>query len=72
MVLRDRRGTSYHLASLFRGRRITLNTWSGKIAKTHRYEAVSFALNFPLLKEVSQNNCVLDVVNFAKWESLAE
>ena len=63
-----RRGTPYHLASLFR----TLNTWSGKIAKTHWYEAVSFALSFPLLKEVSQNCCVFGVVNVAKWESPAE
>ena len=28
------------------------------------YEAVSAALNFPFLKEVSQNSFVFDVVNF--------
>ena len=33
MILRDRCSTSYDLASLFRGRRNTLDTWSGKIAK---------------------------------------
>ena len=33
MILRDRRSTSYDLASLFRGRRSSLDTWSGKIAK---------------------------------------
>ena len=33
MILRDRCSTSYDLASLFRGRRSTLDTWSGKIAK---------------------------------------
>ena len=33
MILRDRRSTSYDLASLFRGRRITLEGWNGKIAK---------------------------------------
>ena len=33
MILRDRRGTSYDLASIFRGRRSTLHRWSGKIAK---------------------------------------
>ena len=33
MSLRDRCSTSYDLASLFRGRRSTLNRWSGKIAK---------------------------------------
>ena len=33
MILRDRRSTSYDLASLFRGRPSTLDRWSGKIAK---------------------------------------
>ena len=31
--LRDRRGTAYDLASLFRGRRSPLDRWTGKIAK---------------------------------------
>ena len=43
-----------------------------KSRKTHWYEAVSSALNFPYLKEVSQNCFVFDVVNFDKWGSLAE
>ena len=33
MILRDRCSTPYDLASLFRGRRGTLDRWSGKIAK---------------------------------------
>ena len=33
MILRDRCSTSYDLASLFRGRRSTLERWTGKIAK---------------------------------------
>ena len=33
MILRDRCSTSYDLASLFRGRRSTLDRWSGKNAK---------------------------------------
>ena len=33
MILRDRCSTSYDLASLFRGRRNTLDRWSGTIAK---------------------------------------
>ena len=33
MILHDRFGTSYDLASLFRGRRGTLDRWTGKIAK---------------------------------------
>ena len=35
-----------------------------KNRKTHWYEAVSSALNFPFLKEVSQNCFVFDVVKF--------
>ena len=33
MILRDRCSTSYDLASIFRGRRNTLDRWTGKIAK---------------------------------------
>ena len=33
MISRDRRSTSYDLASLFRGRRNSLDRWTGKIAK---------------------------------------
>jgi len=33
MISRDRCSTSYDLASLFRGRRNTLDRWSGKLAK---------------------------------------
>ena len=33
MILRDKCSTSYDLASLFRGRRNTLDRWTGKIAK---------------------------------------
>ena len=43
-----------------------------KNRKTHWQEAVSSALNFPLLKEVSQNCFVFDVANFKDWGSLAE
>ena len=40
-----------------------------KNRKTQWYEAVSSALNFPFLKEVSQNCFVFIVVNFKKWVS---
>ena len=73
IVLRDRCSTSYDLASLFRGRRNTLDRWGGlEKSQTQWYEAVSSALNFPFLKEVSQNCFVFDVANFEKWGSLAE
>ena len=52
MILRDRYSTSYDLDSTFRGMRSTLDKWSGKIAKTHWYEAVSSALHSPFWKDV--------------------
>ena len=52
------------LASLFRGRRLYFRQVEWKNRKTHWYEAVSSALNFPFLKEVSQNCFVFHVVNF--------
>ena len=71
MILRDRCSTSYDLASLFRGRSSTLDRW-WKNRKTHSYEAVSSALNFPCLKEISQKCFVFDVVNFKRCGSLAD
>ena len=50
VILRDRCSTSYDLASLVRGRRSSLDRWTGKKRKTHWYQAVSSALNFPFLK----------------------
>ena len=43
-----------------------------KNRKTHWYAAVSAALNFPFLKEVSQNCFDFDVVKCKNWGSLAE
>ena len=43
-----------------------------KNCKSHWYQAVSSALNFPFLKEVSQNCFVLEVVKFKNWGRLAE
>ena len=37
MILRDRCSTLYDLASLFRGRRSSLDRWSGKIAELPRF-----------------------------------
>ena len=44
--------------------------WTNR--KMHWYEAVSSALNFPFLKEVSQNCFVFAVVTLEKWGGLAE
>ena len=48
MILRDRCSTSHDLASIFRGRRSTLDRWSGKIAKRigTRLSALHFTLHF--------------------------
>ena len=63
---------SYDLASLFRGRRSSLDRWTGKIAKRIWYEAISSALNFPCLKDVSQNCFVFDVVNLKKKKEVSQ
>ena len=52
--------------------RSTLDRSRRKNRKTHWYEAVSAALNFPFWKEVSQNCFVSDVVKFKNWRSLAK
>ena len=88
MILRDRCSTSYDLASLFRGRRNTLETWTGKIAKrigtklSDLHSTSIFAGGLAELLRfwccqlenlrVSQNCFVFDVVNLKIWGSLAE
>ena len=64
MILRDRCSTSYDLASLFCGSRHTFRDMDWKKRKTHWYQAVSSALNFPSLKEVLQNCFAFDVIKF--------
>ena len=85
MILRDRCNTSYDLASIFRGRRSTLDRWSGKIAKRigtgpsafhfwkkSRRIALFLMLSNSIIEEVSQTCFVLDVAKFKNWGSLAE
>ena len=69
MILHDRRSTSYDLASLFRGRRSTLDKWSWKITKRIGTR-LSAALNFPFLKEVSQNCCAFGIVNLKVYRKI--
>ena len=80
MILRAGRGTSYDLASLFRGGRSSLDRWSGKIAKRigtrpsalhstfhfwkSRRSASFLMLSTSINEEVSQNSFVFDVVKF--------
>ena len=72
MILRDRCSTSYDLASLFRGRRSTLDRWSGKIAKRIGTRLSALHWTFHFFKEVSQNCFDFDVVKCKNWGSLAE
>ena len=72
VILRDRCSTSYDLASLFSWQAQYFRQVEWNNRKTHWYEAVSSALNFPFLKEVSQNCFVFDGVNFENWGSLAD
>ena len=66
MILRDRCSTSCDLASFLPGRRSTsqyFKQMEWKSRNAHWHEAVSSALNFPFLKEVSDNCFVFDVAN---------
>ena len=81
MILRDRCSTSYDLASLCRGRRSTLDRWSGKIAnrigtflflKEVSQNYFVFMLSTSKIEEVSQNCFVFDVAKFKNWGSLAQ
>ena len=72
MILRDRYITSYDLASIFRGRRSTLDKWSGKIAKRIGTRPSALHSTSAFWKDVLQNCFVLDVVNFENCSSLAE
>ena len=85
MTLRDRCSTSYDLASLFRGRRSTLDRWSGKIAKRigTRPSALHSTFHFwrksrriasflMLWTSKKRKPFVFDVVKFKNWGSLAE
>ena len=61
VILRDKCSTSYDLASLFGGRRSTLDRWSGKIGK----RIGSFLmLSTWKTEDISQNSFVFDVVKF--------
>ena len=64
--------SSYDLASFFLWQAQYFRQVEWKNRKTHWYEAVSSALNFLLLKAVSPNCFVFDVVNFENWGRLAE
>ena len=65
MILRDRCSTSYELASLFRGRRSSLDKWIGNLQNA-LVRGRQRCMQLPFSKDVSQNGLVFDVVNFEK------
>ena len=69
LILRDRCSTSYDSTSLLVAD-VPLDTRGGKIAKYIGSLVASFALNFPFLKEVSQN-CFVFCVAAVNFGSLA-
>jgi len=71
MILGDRCSTSYDLASLFRGRRSTLDRWNGKIAKHIGTRLSALHSTFHLLKEVSQN-CFVLMLSTSKIEDVSQ
>ena len=72
MISRDRCSTSYDLAaSLFRGRRSTIDRWTGKSQNAFA-RGRQLCTQLSILKDVSQNCFVFDVVNLENWGSLAE
>ena len=71
MILRDRCSTSYDLASIFPGRRSTLDRWTGKIAKRIGTRLSALHSTFHFWRRLTEF-FVFDVLHFEKWGSLAE
>ena len=72
MFLHDRCSTSYDPVPLFRGRRSSLDRWTGKIAKRIGTRPSALHSTFHFWTNVSQNCFVFDVVNLKEWGILAD
>ena len=72
MTLRDRCSTSHDLASLFRGRRNTLDRWSGKIAKRIGTRPSALHSTFHFWRKSRRIASFLMLSTFEKWGSFAE
>ena len=71
MILRDRCSTSYDLASLFRGRRSSLDRWIAKIVNA-MVRGRQLCTQLSMFEgKVSQNCFVFDLANFKTWGRLA-
>ena len=72
MIMCDRCSTSYDLASLFRGRRNTLDTWIGLIAKRIGMRPSALHSTFNFWRKSRRIALFFDVINFESWGCLAE
>ena len=72
MILRDRCSTSYDLASIFRGRRNTLDRWTGKIAKNVLVRVCQLCTQLSIFDGSLAEFFVFDGLHFEGWGSLAE
>ena len=71
MILRDRCSTSYDLASIFRGRRSTLDRWSGKIAKRIGTRLSALHLTFHFWRK-SRRIALFLMLSSSKIEELSQ
>ena len=73
MILRDRCSTSYDLASLFRGRRSSLDRWTRKIAKRigTRPSALQFLMLATLKNRQSRRIASFLMLSSAKIEEVS-
>ena len=71
MILRDRCSTLYELASLFRGKRNTLNRWNRKIATRIGTRPSALFSTFHVWRKSCRIASFFDVVNLQIWGSLA-
>ena len=72
MILRDKYSTSYDLASLFPGRRSSLNKWSGKIAKRIGTRPSPVLSTFHFWRKSRRIASFFSVVNLEHWGGIAE
>ena len=72
MILRDRCSTSYDLASIFGGRRSTLDRWTGKIAKRIGTRLSALHSTFHFWRKSRRIHLFLMLSNWKNWRSLAE
>ena len=72
MILPDRCGTSYDLASIFRIRRSTLDRWSGKIAKRNGTRPPALHSTFDFWTKFRSIALFLMLSNSKNWRSPAK